>query len=172
MRIRGRRYGWLAVAAVAGLALVAWAPQAADATHPAAYKVEFELQASQTGKAAESHRYTLVVDATANGRSSLHVGGRVPVHAGDGVNYENTGVELDCTVRDANHAPAGQVRLNVDMSLTSVVPQTSPATPTFQVASAQVATEVPLGQNVAIAHFEAPDGSRSYELSVHAVAAQ
>ena len=150
-----------------------------ESAEPAVYKVEFNIRDGSDAAAKSGRRYSMLVDASGKGR--FQVGDKVPYATGSfqpgagavGVSpqiamqytYLDTGVNLECRVRDLN----GKISLTADIDISTITQHArdsaSPPNPTVAaIRISGVNALMELGKPVLIASMDDPVTTRKFDI--------
>ncbi|MGH9395041.1 MAG: hypothetical protein ACRD1E_12785 [Terriglobales bacterium] len=160
----------LALLAFTALLLTALAIPQSLAT--GGYRLQFWLHETQPGHAAVVWTYSLLVQPD-SGTSSIQSGERIPVKTGpDKYEYERVGRSLSCSIDSRRKdVPASSVALQVQVSISSIAPNSVPLQPVLVSNDSRVVAVVPLGGRISIAKFDDAATHAGYELEVQATPA-
>lgn len=150
-------------------ALLAPAPSAfaqAQAATPGRsfYRVEFKITDSggESAKQAD-RRYAILTDT--EGHGVLRIGNKIPIAVGNGFQYQDVGVNIDCRLRELNE----KVALTADLDVSTVVQHDPPAAagaspPSPTLASVRVGVNAMLrpGVPTMVASIDDPVTSRKF----------
>ena len=131
------------------------------------YRLEFTVREVEDGKRLNSRTYVMSVEDGSGGKVS--VGNRVPYSAGSSFQYEDVGINIDCTL----HEREGYVLLQtVGIDISSVVKgaegESETHNPVFRNARARVAAAVTPGKPTMITSLDDVSSNRRYEVEVTA----
>ena len=149
--------------AVVLMAASAWAQDAV------VYRLQFSLRETESGKAAETRNYSMLVLPNINNR--LSAGTKVPVPTGPANSSSFTYVDVGVSVRAKLEERGPQLLLNAEFEVSNLGVEREnngrPA-PRIQQLRAIVDTAIVPGQATPIATIDDPASPRRYEIQVTA----
>lgn len=150
---------------IAATLLLSRPAPAEDKSETTVYKVDFNIHDGRDSAAKTGRRYTIV--ARNNQKSVFKVGDKIPYATGSGpqtaqYSYLDTGVNLDCTVRELNE----KVTLYAEVDLSTAGPRSSTGGPNPTVAQTRfvINTVLGLGQPSLVASFDDPVTTRKLDV--------
>lgn len=150
----------LAVAAVAGAQEAEKAPKPPKPV--SVYRVDFAIHESENGQRVNTRSYTQLMEEDSFSR--VRAGARVPVTTGQGMQYMDVGVRLDCKLAERE----GSLRMELTLEITSFAREEAQANPLLRNIGSEVQTAVLPGKPTVVTSIDDTASQRRYELEVTA----
>lgn len=163
----------LASLALASLALGQKPPAAAPVGPEAAYHIQVTIHDAAAGAAGPSHNFSFNV--LEGSQDTIQTGDRVPVKSSsDQFTYVPIGFKVTCQLPADHSTKPGHLRLDLQLSISAVVPPASGGSaqpPVLRSTDATINAVVPLGTRASVAEFNDASGKTTYNVEVLATPA-
>ena len=150
----------LAVAAVAGAQEAEKAPKPPKPV--SVYRVDFAIHESENGQRVNTRSYTQLMEEDSFSR--VRAGARVPITTGQGMQYMDVGVRLDCKLAERE----GSLQMELTLEITSFAREEAQANPLLRNIGSEVRTAVLPGKPTVVTSIDDTASKRRYELEVTA----